>query len=84
MFLDYESEYETLLDRTELPTLELSRKRAILIDVYKNVMHQSPEVLWNSIPHSKTTRYITSGSEAVKSEANLGARHFEIERITAD
>ena len=25
-----------------------------------------------------------SGSEAVKSEANLGARHFEIERITAD
>ena len=26
----------------------------------------------------------TSGSEAVKSEANLGARHFEIERITAD
>ena len=26
----------------------------------------------------------SANSEAVKSEANLGARHFEIERITAD
>ena len=48
VFLDFECDYETLLDRAGLPTLELSRKRAILIDVYKNVMHQSPAFLWNS------------------------------------
>ena len=50
VFIDFESDYwyETLLDRAGLPTLELSRKRAILIDVYKNVMHQSPALLWNS------------------------------------
>ena len=48
VFLDFESDYETLLDRAGLPTLELSRKRAILIDVYTNLMHQSPALLWNS------------------------------------
>ena len=31
VFLDFESDYETLLDRAGLPTLELSRKKAILI-----------------------------------------------------
>ena len=48
VFLDFESDNETLLDRAGLPTLELSRKRAILIDVYKNLTHQSPAFLWNS------------------------------------
>ena len=42
VFLDFESDYETLLDRAGLPTLELSRKRAILMDVYKNLLHESP------------------------------------------
>ena len=48
MFLDFESDYDTLLDRAGLPILELSRKRAILIDVYTTRMHQSPAFLWNS------------------------------------
>ena len=69
VFLDFESGYETLLDRARMPM-----KRVILIDVYKNVMHQSPAFVWDSykpklinyslrnantlcIPHSKTTRY---------------------------
>ena len=42
VFLDFESDYETLLDRAGLPTLELSRKRPILIDVNNNLMHKSP------------------------------------------
>ena len=33
VLLDFESDYETLSDRAGLPTLELSRKRAIVIDV---------------------------------------------------
>ena len=48
VFLDFESDYATLLDRAGLPTLELSRKRAILIDIFKNLMHQSPAFTWNS------------------------------------
>ena len=48
VFLDFESDYATLLDRAGLPTLELSRKRAILIDIFKNLMHQSPAFMWNS------------------------------------
>ena len=48
VFLDFESDYATLLYRAGLPTLELSRKRAILIDVFKNLMHQSPAFMWNS------------------------------------
>ena len=47
VFLDFESDYATLLDRAGLPTLELSRKRAILIDIFKNLMHQSPAFMWN-------------------------------------
>ena len=31
--------YTTLLDRAGLPTLELARKREILVEVYKAVMH---------------------------------------------
>ena len=48
VFLDFERDYETLLVRAGMPPLELSRKRAILIDVYKNLMHESPAFLWNS------------------------------------
>ena len=48
VFLDFESDYATLLDRAGLPTLERSRKRDILIDVFKNLMNQSPAFMWNS------------------------------------
>ena len=48
VFLEFESDYATLLDRAGLPTLELYRKRAILIDIFKNLMHQSPAFMWNS------------------------------------
>ena len=48
VFLDFESDYETFLDRVGLPTLELSRKRAILIDVNTYLMHVSPVFMCNS------------------------------------
>ena len=44
------------LDRAGLPTLELSRKRAILMDVYKNLLHASPAFMWNSYT-PKLTKY---------------------------
>ena len=56
VFLDFESDYATLLDRAWLPTLEISRKREILIDVYTNLMHKSPAFMWNSYK-PKLTKY---------------------------
>ena len=56
VFLDFESDYETLLDRAGLLTLELSRKRAILMDVYKNLLHESPAFMWKAgDPSSRNT-----------------------------
>ena len=46
VFLDFNSDYTTLLDRAGLPTLELARKREILVEVYKAVMHLSPRFMW--------------------------------------
>ena len=47
VFLDFTSDYATLLDRAGLPTLELARKREILVEVYKAVMHLSPPFMWD-------------------------------------
>ena len=47
VFNDHISSYEELLKRANICTLELSRKRAILLEVYKSVNHLSPRFLWD-------------------------------------
>ena len=47
VFNDRISSYEELLKRANICTLELSRKRAILLEVYKSVKHLSPRFLWD-------------------------------------
>ena len=42
VYSDFDSSYEHLLAKANLPTLELSRKRSILIEVYKAVNSLSP------------------------------------------
>ena len=56
VFLDFNSDYTTLLVRAGLPTLELARKREILVEVYKAVMHLSPPFMWGVFTQ-KLTRY---------------------------
>ena len=56
VFLDFNSDYTTLLVRAGLPTLELARKREILVEVYKTVMHLSPPFMWGVFTQ-KLTRY---------------------------
>ena len=56
VFLDFNSDYTTLLVRAGLPTLELARKREILVEVYKAVMHLSPPFMWGLFTQ-KLTRY---------------------------
>lgn len=47
VFNDFKSSYESLLEKAGLPTLELARKRAILIEVFKSVNKLSPPFLWD-------------------------------------
>ena len=56
VFLDFNSDYTTLLVRAGLPTRELARKREILVEVYKAVMHLSPPFMWGVFTQ-KLTRY---------------------------
>ncbi len=45
VFDDYESAYSTLLNRANMPTLELSRQRAICTQVFKCIHKQAPQYL---------------------------------------
>ena len=57
VFLDFNSDYTTLLDRAGLPTLELAWKREILVEVYKAVMHLSPPFMWGLFTQKLLTSY---------------------------
>ena len=45
IYNDFDSSYDKLLTRPELPTLELFRKRATLVEVYKTVNKLSPSFM---------------------------------------
>jgi hypothetical protein len=47
VYQDWDSSYETLLEKAKLPTLELARTRSIILEVYKAVNHISPPFMWN-------------------------------------
>ena len=53
---DFNSCYQELLSRAKLPTLELSRKRAVLVEVYKAVNKLSPSFMWDLF-HVKDSNY---------------------------
>ena len=56
VYNDFDSSYDKLLTRAKLSTLELSRKMAILVEVYKAVNKLSPSFMWD-IFHVKDVRY---------------------------
>ena len=45
IYIDVSTSYEELLARANLPTLELHRKREILVEVFKSVDNISPYIL---------------------------------------
>ena len=45
IYNDVSTSYEELLARASLPTLELHRKREILVEVFKSVDNMSPYIL---------------------------------------
>ena len=56
VYQDWSSSYEDLLKKAKLPTLELSRTRSILLEVYKAVNHISPSFMWDLFTQ-KQNRY---------------------------
>lgn len=53
VFNDFRSSYSELLDRAGLPTLELSRKRSILVEVFKALHKISPPFMWDLFSYKK-------------------------------
>ena len=47
VFMDFQSDYVSLLERAKLPTLETHRQRLILKLVYKSIKKLSPPILWD-------------------------------------
>ena len=54
VYNDYNSTYEELLNKADLPILELSRLRIIAVDVYKTVNGYSPNYICNLFQQRKT------------------------------
>ena len=46
-YLDFDSDYATVLNRAGLQTLELAGKRTILVEMYKVLKHLSPPFMWS-------------------------------------
>lgn len=47
VYQDFDSTYPELLGRADLPTLELSRNRSIVIEVFKSLNQLSPSFMWD-------------------------------------
>ena len=79
VFLDFNSDYATLLDRAGLPTLELARKREILVEVYKAVMHLSPPFMWDLFTPKLTNYNLRNSNQLYIPHSNTtkyGLRSF--------
>ena len=85
VFLDFNSDYTTLLDRAGLPTLELARKREILIEVYKAVMHLSPPFMWGLFTQKFTSYNVRKSNKLYIPHLNTtkyGLRSFSAHGAT--
>ena len=47
VYNDFNTSYTELLARANLPTLQLHRKREILVEVFKSVNKMSPSFMWD-------------------------------------
>ena len=71
VFLDFNSYYATLLDRAGLPTPELARKREILVEVYKAVMHLSPPFMWDLFTTKLTSYNLRNSNQLYIPHSNM-------------
>lgn len=63
VYRDFSSSYEALLDKAKLPTLELSRKRGIVLEVFKSLNNLSPSFMKEMFPVKDLKYSIRKGSQ---------------------
>ena len=61
VFSDYESDYDSLLQKAQIPTLEINRLRAFAIKIYKIQNDLSPAILGNSFKQNSRPYNLRSG-----------------------
>ncbi len=54
VFNDYDSDYDTLLKRANMPSLELARQRQLCIEVFKAIHKLSPQYMSDLFPLQDT------------------------------
>ena len=73
VYNDFNTSYTQLLARANLPTLQLHRKREILVEVFKSVNKMSPSFMWDLFK----VKYITYN---LRSNRNVCLNHCRTKR----
>ncbi len=80
VYADYESDYDELLNRANMPTLELSRLRALCIEVYKCLHNLSPQYMCDLFVLQDKSNHNTRLAKSVKqnhcNSVNNGIKTF--------
>ncbi len=66
VYSDYESDYDTLLDRANMPTLKLSRLRALCTEVFKCVNGLAPQYMCDLFILQDKTIHNTRSAKGIK------------------
>ena len=79
IYQDYNSSYDTLLDKSKLPSLKVRRLRAIALEAFK-ILNNQPPVYLNDIltykPHSYSFRYTNTVEIPQVRTSSYGVRSF--------
>ena len=65
VFDDYESDYDALLTKANMPTLELARLRALCIQVYKCINNLAPQYMCSMFKLKDKNVHNTRGAKAL-------------------
>ena len=79
IYQDYNSSYDTLLDKSKLPSLKVRRLRAIALEAFKILNNRTPVYLNDILtykPHSYYFRYTNTGEIPQVRTSSYGVRSF--------
>ena len=76
VYQDFDSNYEALLLRAELPTFELGRLRNFAIQVFKILNDLAPSYLSDLIISRKTTDHLRSGPRSLHQPSFKTTKHW--------
>ena len=79
IYQDYNSSYDTLLGKSQLPSLKVIRLRAIALEAFKILNNQTPVYLSDILtykPHSYSFRYTNTVEMPQMRTSSYGVRSF--------